>query len=175
MQTLSSELKQLIGRRLEVASSQEILAIASSLCVEAAPAVASVPANVEFFGTSTFEIIDEKMVRDRRTGLVWLRDYVPGGKRNWKESIEAAENFTFGGFKWRAPTIREQLSIIDYGRHHPAYDASVFNGEDGWMWTSTVYSESPGDYAWGVSGYFGNAYIYNRSYKGFVRAVRVSQ
>lgn len=173
MKNLSNELKGVIGRHLQVAGPRQVLAIASALCLEDAPAagVQSVVQSIR----SRFEVIDNDQALDHETGLIWLRDHVPGGKRNWKDSLAAAASMTVGGHKWRAPTIREQLSIVDYTRVNPAFDTDVFRGAADWVWTSTPDCESPGDYAWYVYFYDGYSNRSFQSYYGFVRAVRVGQ
>jgi len=173
MQTLSNELKDVIGRHLQIAGPRRVLAIASALCLEDAPA-----ADTQAIAQSIrprFEIIDHDQVLDHETGLIWLRDYVPGGKRRWSDSLTAAASTTVGGHKWRAPTIREQLSIVDYERVNPAFDTDVFRGAADWVWTSTPDKESPGDYAWLVNFNGGGSGRGSQGYSGFVRAVRVGQ
>jgi hypothetical protein len=61
-----------------------------------------------------FEPVDTWGIKDNTTGLVWTRESVAGGIRNWKDSIEAASKVDFGGHKWRAPTITELLSLVNY-------------------------------------------------------------
>lgn len=170
MTTLSNELKSVITRRLEIADSREILAIVSALCADEAPV--TTPSMPD--ATPRFEILNEELVRDCTTGLVWTRGFVPGGKRSWKESMDAAAAFTCNGWKFRAPTIAERLTINDYGRHSPAINTDVFHSEEsGWEWTSTPYAHSPGDYAWVVDFSGGVASYSGRSYNGWVRGVRV--
>lgn len=173
MQTLSSELKAVIGRRLERADSREILTIASALCVDEAPPAAQ-PDTVQRI-QPRFEIVDDDIVLDHSTGLMWARDHVPGGKRNWGDSMQAASKLDLRGWTWRAPSIREQLSIVDYERHDPAFDTDVFRGGSDWVWTSTPLHSSPGVCAWIVNFNYGLAFWGDRSNYGFVRAVRVGQ
>ena len=121
-----------------------------------------------------YEIVDDDVVLDRSTGLMWARDYVPGGQRDWQSSIDAAAKLDLRGWKWRAPTVQEQLSIVDYERRDPAFDTSVFRGNSSWVWTSTPLAQSP-FYAWLVYFSDGSSSWGNRSGGGFVRAVRVGQ
>lgn len=123
-----------------------------------------------------FEILDEDLVTDHETGLTWLRYFVPGGKRSHQASMDAANNFTLNGLKFRAATIRERISINDYERCNPAIDTSVFTSERyGWEWTSTLDAESPADFAWVVGLDYGGSVRGSRNGYGWVRAVRVGQ
>jgi hypothetical protein len=172
MQTLSNELRAVIGRRLELARPSEIIKIASTLCgVDEARETESVNTEVK----PRFELVDDYGVRDRSTGLVWTREPVAGGKRSWKASMDAASKVTFGGHTWRAPTIQEQLSLVDYERCTPAIDPIFVCERDAWFWTSTVDAESPSEYSWYVSFYNGFSNRSSQGGSGFVRAVRVGQ
>jgi len=123
---------------------------------------------------SRFEQL-EVGVLDNSTGLIWTRDNVPGGRMNWKDAQEACAKLTLGGFSdWRLPTIKELLTLVDYGRHAPAID-SVFNCESAWYWSSTPLASSPGDCAWYVYFKYGLAFWDSPNGYGFVRAVRVGQ
>lgn len=108
-------------------------------------------------------------VLDRDTQLIWLAD--PLDRAPWKEAVANAAKCTAGGHAWRAPTIREQLSLVDYERFDPAIDTTFFRGESAWFWTSTPDASSPGGCAWGVSFYYGYAYYYGQGLRGFVRPV----
>jgi hypothetical protein len=169
MQSLSSELKAVISRRIEAARPCEILQIASVLSFEEAEPAPLVPKVAPHF-----ERVDTWGVRDNVTGLVWTREPVAGGKRNWKDSMEAACKVDFGGHQWRAPTIAEQLTLVNYERHSPAIDP-IFVCPSDWFWTSTPDVESPGVYAWYVYFSYGLSFRLAQGGVGFVRAVRVGQ
>jgi hypothetical protein len=109
-------------------------------------------------------------VLDRETGLIWLAD--PLARAPWKKAIAAAAECAEGGFAWRAPTIREQLSLVDYERFDPAIDTTFFRGEAAWFWTSTPDASSPGAFAWFVAFSGGYAYYDDQGSRGFVRPVR---
>jgi hypothetical protein len=66
-------------------------------------------------------------VLDRNTQLIWCAD--PLDRAAWKQALSAAAGHTLGGFAWRAPDIREQLSIVDYTRFNPAFDPTYFRGD----------------------------------------------
>jgi len=167
MNTLSNELKTVIGRRLEQAGPREILAIASALCTSevAEPKVA--PAG------DRYEVVGDT-VTDRTTGLTWTRGNVSDKRLDFKGAEKACADLELDGGGWRLPTIRELLTLVDYDRHEPTIDP-VFECEPSWYWTSTPYAPSPGDYAWFVLFSYGGAAYGGRGGSGFVRAIRGGQ
>ena len=170
---LSNELRGVIEKRLRSATPHQVLAIASALCateVELAP-----PSVLGSAGKSRFETRDD-IVLDRLTGLMWSRTTLPGGRKSWSDAKAAASSMTLGSHTdWRLPTVRELLSLVDYERHDPAIDTTMFQCESAWYWSSTPYAPSPGDYAWNVNFDNGYASWGLQSGSGFVRAVRVGQ
>ena len=115
-------------------------------------------------------------VYQTETGLIWtaapLRD---GADLSHTEAVQAAtEVRLLGHSDWRAPSIRELLSIIDYDRFDPAVDAAHFKGPYGWTWTGTT-AKAPAGYAWYVG--LDDGYSLRLHQDGRVRAlaVRVGQ
>jgi hypothetical protein len=72
------------------------------------------------------------------------------------------------------PTIRELLSLVDYGRTSPAIDPA-FECDSAWYWTSTPYAGSPSGSAWIVGFSYGYSYWGAQDYEFSVRAVRAGQ
>jgi Protein of unknown function (DUF1566) len=147
MQTLGNKLRSVIEDQLRSATPRQVLAIASALCTDEVEIVnaAAAPA------PARFEIRDE-VVLDRRTGLMWTRGNVPGGRMPWATAQKAAAGVSLGGHSdWRLPTIRELLTIVDYERSSPSIDTSLFECESAWYWSATPYKPSPGGYAWFVN------------------------
>jgi hypothetical protein len=172
MQTLSNELRSVIEARLRSSSPREILAIASTLCAQEI----EIPE-----GPMAFEVVKSRFTvegdttRDARTGLVWTRETLAGGRRKWADAKTAAADCRIGGFTdWRLPTIQELLSIVDYRRSEPAID-TAFQCESTWYWSSTPSASSPSDFAWLVNFNGGYSGCYDQGYEGFVRAVRPGQ
>jgi hypothetical protein len=115
-------------------------------------------------------------VFDRKTGLTWSADIV-GAKdgQNWEKSMAAAKACRLMGHEdWRAPTIEELLSIIDYTKCDPAVDSAHFRLQFGWEWTSTV-AAAPSGCAWFVNLYNGYSSRNGQDYGLHVRAVRAGQ
>jgi len=175
MGTLISELRATIVRGVDKATRHELASIVSALCahedlgefIRTAPELAAAAPRLEVVGET---------VRDHSSGLEWTRGLVPGGQMAWEAAKAACEKLELDGGGWRLPTIQELLTLVDYERHDPAIDTTIFTGcPSSWFWTSTPYAPSPGDCAWGVRFGYGDAYWNGRSLSGFVRAVRASQ
>jgi hypothetical protein len=110
-------------------------------------------------------------VLDRETNLVWLADPLPKALAH-KKAMDAAAKCDVGGQVWRAPTIREQLSLVDYDRFNPAINTDFFRCQSDWFWTASPWADSPASGAWLVFFSYGNAYYYHHGYGAFVRPVR---
>ena len=170
MQTLGNKLRSVIEDQLRSATPRQVLAIASALCSTEIEIAQAAPASAARFETRGDVVIDH------RTGLMWDRKTMPGGRMSWAKAKEACSLYDLGGYNdWRLPTIRELLSLVDYERHDPAIDTSAFQCESAWYWSSTPYNPSPGVCAWYVG--FGNGYAYwgGQDHGGFVRACRAGQ
>jgi hypothetical protein len=103
-----------------------------------------------------FSILDDDLVRDDLTGLIWTR------KTNffdfpitWNQALDEVETMnrqSFAGYHdWRIPNRREMRSIVSHGHIKPALPSGhpftdVFIG---WYWTSTTSAMAPA-YAWYV-------------------------
>lgn len=120
---------------------------------------------------------DHVAVRDNKTGLIWSAAPIGGSDGlNHADAMKACSALDLLGQKdWRAPTIQELLSIVDYTKNDPAVDKTHFKGPYGWTWTSTPYAGNPAGYAWYVYLHNGNAYYYYHSYQFHVRAVCAGQ
>ncbi len=168
MHTLSNQLKDVIAQHLKNASAHDVLTIASALCGETQPRPQVFARNL----VPQLEIVDDDIAIEHVTGLTWLRAFVPGGRRNWRDSMAAASKIDVRGWKWRAPTARELLTLPDYEKEQPAINTIVFPGTGSdFVWSSTTR----GDCAFGVDFYNGNAYWDHLNNDGFLRAVRVGQ
>ncbi len=185
MTSLATEFRKLIAERIHTASAAEVFAIAHTLCAaNETPVVRAAPAPQidERFtrlgkdGRPTMDAQDDWVaVYDSKTNLTWTRRVLDCGAKPWADALKAASQVRlFGKDDWRAPTIEEQLSIIDYTRCDPAVDTSFFDGDAGWCWTSTP-AASPAGYAWGVNLDFGDSLRGYQADDNHVRAVRSGQ
>ncbi len=115
-------------------------------------------------------------VHDAKTGLIWTADPLQGGKGLiHPDAMKACADLDLLGHKdWRAPTIEELLSIVDYARVDPAVDQEFFKGPYDWTWSSTI-AAAPAGCAWGVYLRGGGSLRGDQDFRGLVRAVRASQ
>lgn len=103
-----------------------------------------------------FRLLDDALVEDAATGLVWPRSAnLLGYALTWAEALEAVARWNAEGLlghaDWRMPNRRELRSLIDHGEKQPALPAGhpfrdVFLG---WFWTGTTKAGQPA-YAWNV-------------------------
>ena len=119
---------------------------------------------------------DHVAVHDASTGLTWSAGPLLGGKElTHADAMKACSDLDLMGHRdWRAPTIQELLSIVDYERFDPAVDTEVFKGPYGWTWSSTL-AKSPAGYAWGVLLSLGGSGHGHQDNHSRVRAVRAGQ
>lgn len=115
-------------------------------------------------------------VLDRKTGLVWSAGPLGDGKNmNHADAMQACKDLQLLGKKtWRAPSIEELLSIVDYARCEPAVATDHFKGPYDWTWSATVAPAPAGD-AWSVYLHGGDSYRSYQSDRLHVRAVCASQ
>ena len=110
-------------------------------------------------------------ITDTETNLMWQKR---GSEvaLSWMEAKSSIKNghYSFGHNDWRLPTIKELISIVDYGRHNPAIDP-VFECEPSVYWSSTTLAYYPYD-ARLVHFYDGFVSYSNKTGYYYVRAVR---
>jgi hypothetical protein len=119
-----------------------------------------------------FDAKEWTQVLDRETGLIWTANMVrPICK--WKKARNVAATCNVGSATdWRLPTVKELISIVDYGREDPAIDADFFRCEFNWYWSASPCAWSPDSEAWIVGFYYGDVYKGNQNGTASVRAVR---
>jgi len=119
---------------------------------------------------------DHVAVHDLKTGLTWTAEPLQGGKEmTHAEALKACgEVDIFGEADWRAPTIEELLSIVDYTRYDPAVDPEFFKGPYDWTWSSTI-AKYPAGCAWIVALGYGGSDRDGVDNRNLVRAVRAGQ
>ena len=123
-------------------------------------------------------------ITDKSTGLTWVKDpsqlggiFGTSGKPSTmthSQAVKACKELKYAGHKWRLPTIKELISIIDYEKYNPAIDTKFFVCQSRWYWSSTNHVHWSGD-VWVV--YFGDGYVngIDKSYGSYVRPVCGSQ
>ncbi|MGH9644781.1 MAG: DUF1566 domain-containing protein [Terriglobales bacterium] len=185
MRSLRADLNELVARHVSRHPTARVLTLIEQLCDVESPGETQDlhRADIERFTKISTECerlpssaTDWAAVHDSRTNLVWTRQVLDCGEVGHAEAMKAASAVRL--FRdcaaWRAPTIEEQLSIIDYGRSEPALDTRYFDGKFGWTWTSTPAKALSGC-AWGVGLDGGGSGRLRQDAGGFVRAVCAGQ
>ena len=184
MKSLATDIRKLMLDRIQGATFNDLFSIASYICAND-PATAPTKAwsldeaprfsKLDLRGNVT-TAADYVAVYDSETNLTWSRKPLECGAVNWKDALTAASNYRlFGKDDWRAPTVKERVSIVDYAQFGPALYPEFDAGGASWEWTSTVDAESPSDYAWVVYLHGGFVLRGGQTYHGYVRAVRAGQ
>jgi hypothetical protein len=121
-----------------------------------------------------FDAKEWTQVLDRETGLIWTADDVVTEPVDWYQAKRAAALCRVGNSRrWRLPTRKELVSLIDDTRHGPAIDAAYFpKTKSDWYWSASPCAWSPGSFAWIVLFSYGNVSNGDQNSTAFVRAVR---
>lgn len=84
--------------------------------------------------TSSYSFPGGPVAVDSLTGLTWRTD--TGGQKSQADASLtcAGQNPTM-----RLPTLTELISIIDFGKIHPAIDTTVFAAPTGQFWTASTF------------------------------------
>lgn len=111
-------------------------------------------------------------VTDSSTGLMWQKTG-SGDTMTWENALSYCTGLNLGGYTdWRLPTIKEAWSLVDYDNYLPAIDTSFFTDVQAFSyWTSTTYSYNP-SHGWTMDFQNGYANDGDKTYYGYVRAVR---
>ena len=88
-------------------------------------------------------------VTDTTTNLIWLKDANKFVKMTYDDAIETLKNFEDG--KWRLPTVKELITLIDYVQCEPALPEGhpFINIQSSGYWSSISFAYNT-DYAWYV-------------------------
>lgn len=117
-----------------------------------------------------FEVSGE-LVRDRLTGLDWLRDANPfEWPLDWKEARQAVAALCVGDHGgWRLPNRRELWSLVSFANSDPALQSGhpFGNVHLGWYWTSTTAARNRA-YAWAVQLTGGRVFFEGKERGAFV-------
>lgn len=186
MNALAHDIRKLIADRIQNAPAADLFSIAQSICAndELTPGrpmrplatVTDLPRFTRYDLHGAVVPSDGVAVYDAETNLTWTAAPLECGSVPWKDALKACSNHRlFGKDDWRAPTLKERISIVDYSKVGPALYAEFAAGDASWEWTSTPDAESPSGGAWVVDlryGYVGRSI---QTYHDGVRAVRAGQ
>lgn len=107
-------------------------------CVRGGPSFPWEGSGDRYFTTG----IDEKVVTDAVTGLMWQKNYFSG--KTWKQALAYCENSAYGGYSnWHLPNIKELASLINFSRAQPASDFPGMRASRTlpyWTSTTSVYT-----------------------------------
>jgi hypothetical protein len=182
MNALARDIRKLLADRIQNAPAADLFAIATSICAndEPQPVAAAAPAaNARFTQYDLHGAVVPSggiAVYDAETNLTWTAAPLECGAVPWKDALKACSNHRlFGKEDWRAPTLKERISIVDYSKFGPALYTEFTAGGASYEWTSTPDAESPSFYAWFVYLLFGYVFRYYQTDRYSVRAVRAGQ
>ncbi len=103
-----------------------------------------------------FELLNEDLVEDKATHLIWSKDCCPSVyPLSWEEALDFVlqmnRDVKYGRNDWRMPNRRELRSLIDHSAKKPALTRGhpFQNMFLGWFWTSTTAAIDT-RYAWYV-------------------------
>jgi hypothetical protein len=131
-----------------------------------------------------FEDRGNGTVRDKLTGLLWLKEANCFGVLSWHEALDAANELAYGSCgltdssamgAWRIPNVRELHSLIDYGQFNPALPANPFSWESDYCSSGSYWSSTTGNLvpkAWIVDIHFGTVNMEEKSLDACVWPVR---
>lgn len=183
MKALAHDIRKLLSDRIQSATAADLFAIATSICAndEAPPrksrALAETPrfTKIDSRGNLT-DAADWAAIYDLETNLMWTRKPLECGAVSYKDAMAAcAKHRLFGKDDWRAPTLKERISIVNYEKFGPALYPEFDSGGASYEWTSTIDAEDPSDYAWIVSLHNGVVFRNSQTDHSLVRAVRAGQ
>lgn len=124
-------------------------------------------------------------VTDTLTGLIWLKLADCIGQRTWEQALTDANGLMDGpcgltdgsvATDWRLPSIKELLSLVDYGESDPVLPQGhpFTSVESASYWSSSSRVANP-DFAWVVNMFIGFDTTFLKTNLAFVWPVRGGQ
>jgi hypothetical protein len=130
-------------------------------------------------------------VTDNLTGLVWLKNANPCGKKTWQEAIDYCKALASGqagltdgsqAGDWRLPSVNELISLLDYAYYNPAIcntagtgqwsEGDPFSGvQSDNYWSGSTIAVNTGN-AWNVYVDYGDVSNGGKTYTYYVWPVR---
>ena len=93
-----------------------------------------------------FVLMDgDEVVHDTKTNLRWQRT-ATAQTRSWNLSLQYCTALTLAGGGFRAPNIKELLTIVDWSvSTPPVFPTAYFDGPSGEYWASSTPFQGSGD------------------------------
>ncbi len=119
------------------------------------------------------EINRNAVVLDKKNAIYWQDNlFTQKSSEDWDDAVEYCDKLVLNTMdKWRLPTFNELLSIVDYGRVHPAINPIFDYVNEGTYWTSVDFSASPSR-AWTIDFRTGKTYYSYKTTNHTVRCVK---
>ncbi|MEO5356272.1 MAG: DUF1566 domain-containing protein [Nitrospirae bacterium YQR-1] len=124
-----------------------------------------------------FETLSDLVVKDTKSGLMWVRNANISGKAATKEGadrlLKDLNDNKYGGYAdWRLPNIYDFITLIDYSKYRPALpkDQTFFNLQYVYI-TSTPCVHRQGHY-WTVNIQHGDIRMFEEGTSLYVWPVR---
>jgi hypothetical protein len=121
----------------------------------------------------------DETVTDQLTGLMWVKTPIAlvgnGTAMPWTNAVQFCEGLVHAGYEdWHLPTVREYLSLVDYGRSNLALPAGhpflgINNAQYYWSGTTAVGMQT---YAVGIGFSSGVSWEARKDYDGYAWPVR---
>jgi len=113
------------------------------------------------------------VVKDERNGIYWQdTEDSKVSSEDWDDAELYCDKLVLNGMeKWRLPTFRELLSIVDYSRSNPAINPLFAHVDEGTYWTSTDFSPTTSR-AWTIDFRTGKTYYNYKTTNHAVRCVK---
>lgn len=110
-------------------------------------------------------------VLDTRTTLTWQQTIDPGSYA-WTDAQSYCAGLALDGAGWRAPSVKELMTLVDLSRADPATDVTIFpDTTSEYFWSSSAVSGST-TAAWGVNFNKGASGTAPTDFQSRVRCVR---
>lgn len=120
-------------------------------------------------GLKSYTNNNDGTVKDNITGLIWQQGYKEN--QTWYEANSYCKNLTLNNDKWRIPTTKELITLIDYTTNNPAIDLFYFpNTSSDWFWGSNLSASNAS--SWIVYFYDGEVEYTNNENKYCVRCIK---
>jgi len=115
-----------------------------------------------------FKVNKDDTITDTKTGLMWQKQFT--NPLSWAQAVDYAKKLNLAGHSdWRLPTIKELITLIDFGKYEPVTGFPEMSPD--YFWSSSSYAPHSG-FAWVVDFYNGKGDPVDKDCDLYVRCVR---